>query len=136
MDTAVIVIVEDNEPVALLLREVLNDVPGYGAVSVGDAARALDVIAAVQPDLLIMDVDLPGLSGFDLLELVRRHPNPRVAEVQVLLISGGPYRDEAAQRQLAFLAKPFDLDEALDLIRRLLDRPPPPAEVPGLHLPM
>ena len=125
MDTKAIVIVEDNEPVARLLQEVLNDVPGYGAVTVGDAALALDVIAAVHPDLVITDVDLPGIDGVALHDMMRRHPSVRVAAVPVLFMSAGEHRAEAERRGAPFLAKPFDLDDALDAIHRLLLRPPP-----------
>ena len=48
MDTRAIVVVEDNDPIARLIQEVLNDVPGYGAVTVPDGALALAVIAAVR----------------------------------------------------------------------------------------
>jgi two-component system response regulator GlrR len=125
MDTKAIVIVEDNEPVARLLQEVLNDVPGYGAVTVGDAAIALDVIAAVHPDLVITDIDLPGIDGVALYDMMRRHPSARVAAVPVLFMSAGERRAEAERRGAPFLAKPFDLDDALDAVHRLLDRPPP-----------
>jgi DNA-binding response OmpR family regulator len=120
MTTKAVVIVEDNEPVARLLQEVLNDEPGYGAVTVGDAALALDVIAAVFPDLVIMDVDLPGITGFELLDRLRRHTAPRVAAVPVLLMSAGAHRAEAERRGVPFLAKPFDLDDVLAATHRLL----------------
>ena len=132
MDTAAVVIVEDNEPVARLLQEVLNDEPGYGAVTVRDAALALDVIGAVLPDLVIMDVDLPGITGFELLDRLRRHPTPRVAAVPVLLMSAGAHRAEAERRGVPFLAKPFDLDDALAAAERLLRPAPVGAEAePG-----
>jgi DNA-binding response OmpR family regulator len=127
MDTKAIVIVEDNQPVAELLQELLNDVPGYGAVTVRDAALALDVVAAVQPDLVLMDVDLPGINGFQLYDLLRGHRDPRVARVPVLFMSSGAYGEEARRRDAPFLSKPFDLDEALTMVHRLLHRPPPPA---------
>jgi DNA-binding response OmpR family regulator len=136
VDTKAVVIVEDNEPVARLLQEVINDEPGYGAVTVRDAALALDVIGAVFPDLVIMDVDLPGISGFELLDRLRAHPAPRVAGVPVLLMSAGEHRAGAERRGVPFLAKPFDLDDALAAAERLL-RPTPtgPDTSPVAHLP-
>jgi DNA-binding response OmpR family regulator len=125
MDTKAIVIVEDNEPVAAILQGLLNDVPGYGAVTVRDAALALAVVAAVQPDLVIMDVDLPGIGGFELFDLLRRHRNPRVARVPILFMSAGEHQGEARRRGAGFLAKPFDLDDVLTVVQRLLGPPPP-----------
>ena len=110
----------------------LNDEPGYGAVTVRDAALALAVIGAVHPDLVIMDVDLPGIGGFELLDRLRAHPTPRVAAVPVLLMSAGEHRAEADRRGLPFLAKPFDLDDALAAVDRLLGPAPVGAEAePG-----
>ena len=89
------------------------------------------MIAAVHPDLVITDIDLPGLSGFDLLDLLRRHPDPRAAAVPVLFMSAGAHRAEAERRGEAFLAKPFDLDDALAAVHRLLRRPLPTPPTAG-----
>jgi DNA-binding response OmpR family regulator len=121
VETKAIVIVEDNEPIARLLQEVLNDVPGYGAVTVLDAAIALDVIAAVHPHLVVSDIDLPGISGFELLDLLRR--DQRTAAVPVLFMSAAIHGAEAARRGVPFLAKPFDLDDFLDQVNALLRSP-------------
>ena len=128
METKAIVIVEDNDAIARLIQEVLNDVPGYGAVTVADAALALDVVAAVHPDLVILDVDLPGISGFDLYDLLRGRP--QTAGVPALFMSADEHAAEVARRGVPFLAKPFDLDDLLAQVHALL-RPPPPADVPA-----
>jgi DNA-binding response OmpR family regulator len=131
MDTVAIVIVEDNEPVARILQEVLNDVPGYGAVTVLDAAVALDVISAVRPDLVITDVDLPGISGFALHDLLRGHADQRTASVPVLFMSSGEHHAEATRRGAPFLGKPFDLDDLMDMVRRLIRPSPAPPPSAG-----
>ena len=128
METKAIVIVEDNDAIARLIQEVLNDVPGYGAVTVADAALALDVVAAVRPDLVILDVDLPGISGFDLYDLLRSRP--QTAGVPALFMSADEHAAEVARRGVPFLAKPFDLDDLLAQVHALL-RPPPPADAPA-----
>ncbi len=125
METKAIVIVEDNDAIARLMQEVLNDVPGYGAVTVADAALALDVVTGVHPDLVILDVDLPGISGFDLHDLLGR--SPQTAGVPVLFMSADEHAAEVVRRGVPFLAKPFDLDDLLAQVHALL-RPPPPAD--------
>jgi DNA-binding response OmpR family regulator len=71
-DTITILVVEDDAAVAELLREVLNDVPGWGATVVHDAAAARAVFPYVQIDVIVLDLNLPGISGLELLELLRR----------------------------------------------------------------
>lgn len=122
MDTKAIVVVEDNKAIARLIQEVLNDVPGYGAVTVGNGAAALAVIAEVHADLVILDIDLPGISGFDIHDRLRSHPE--TAGVPVLFMSAAPYAGELASRGYHdYLRKPFDLDELLDRVAERFQHP-------------
>jgi DNA-binding response OmpR family regulator len=121
MSTRTIVVVEDNEVIAGLIQEVLNDVPGYGAVTVPDGAIALGVIAAVRADLVILDVDLPGLGGFELYDRLRGRPE--TAGIQVLFTSAAHHERELARRDVpTFLRKPFDLDDLLARVAALLEQ--------------
>ena len=123
MDTKAIVVVEDNEAIARLIQEVLNDVPGYGAVTVGDGALGLEVISAVKADLVILDIDLPGLSGFDIYDRLRSRPE--TATIPALFMSAAMHEDELARRELRdYLRKPFDLDDLLARVEAILARSP------------
>ena len=123
METKAIVVVEDNEAIARLIQEVLNDVPGYGAVTVGDGALALEVISAVKADLVILDIDLPGLSGFDIYDRLRSRPE--TATIPALFMSAAMHEDELARRELRdYLRKPFDLDDLLARVDAILARSP------------
>lgn len=120
METKTIVVVEDNATIAQLIREVLNDVPGYGAVAVSTGGEALAVTPAVRADLVLLDIDLPDMSGFDVYDRLRE--NPASAVTPVLFMSAAPHDSALAQRGIrAYLSKPFDLDDLLDLVRQLLD---------------
>jgi DNA-binding response OmpR family regulator len=122
METRAIVVVEDNEPIARLIQEVLNDVPGYGAVTVPDGAIALDVIAAVRADLVILDVDLPGLDGFEIYDRLKSKPD--TASIPTLFMSAAAHEEELERRGIhAYLRKPFDLDDLLATVSRHTRRP-------------
>lgn len=130
MGTSAIIIVEDNAAIAGLVQEVLNDVTGYGAVTVRDGALALSVIQAVQTDLVILDVDLPGLSGFALYDALQQQPT--TARIPCLFMSAATHTEELARRGIqAFLAKPFDLDDLLARVRALLQPDPPEPAAPA-----
>ena len=121
METRAIVVVEDNEPIARLIQEVLNDVPGYGAVTVPDGAIALDVIAAVRADLVILDVDLPGLDGFEIYDRLKRQPD--TASIPTLFMSAVAHEEELERRGIQdYLRKPFDLDDLLAQVDAIFDR--------------
>lgn len=122
MDTRVIVVVEDNEAIARLIQEVLNDVPGYGAVTVPDGSIALDVISAVRADLVILDVDLPGLDGFAIFDHLR--DQPPTTDTPVLFMSAASHSGELARRGITnYIGKPFDLDDLLGKVGQIFADP-------------
>src|SRR5215216_5445439 len=113
-ETLSILVVEDDVAVAELIRTVLNDVTGWGATVVHDAAAAREVFRHVRIEVLIVDVNLPGISGLELLELLRK--DPHWDEPPVLLMSAQPEQVgiAGAMREglvTKFLRKPFDVDQ-------------------------
>ena len=117
--TLSILVVEDDEPTAELLRAVLNDVSGWGATVVHDAAAAREVFKHVRIEVLVLDVNLPGITGLELLELLRR--DPHWAEPPVILMSAhaeSPDVQEAMRRgdAVRFLPKPFDVDRLVEAV--------------------
>ena len=132
-----LLIVEDNLPLAQCLRLEL-EAEGFKAVTVPDAATALlQLQAADSVDLLVVDWDLPDLSGLELLRRLRKHN----FQQPVLMLTG---HDEVDRKVLAlesgaddYMVKPFSFDELQARIQALLRRSssPEPAESgdPGLR---
>ena len=119
--TLSILVVEDDTAVAELLRAVLNRVPGWGATLVHDAAAAREIIRHVQIEALVLDVNLPGITGPELLQLL--DDDPAWNHPPVVLVSsdvGQPGVPEALRsgRAAAALQKPFDIDELVEQIER------------------
>ncbi len=118
--TLTILVVEDDVAVAELLRAVLNDVPGWGATVVHDAAAARAVFRHIQVEVLVLDVNLPGISGLELLQLLRDDPEWR--DPPVILVSANPRQPGVAAaiergQAVRMLAKPFDVDELVQAVR-------------------
>jgi DNA-binding response OmpR family regulator len=61
--TVTILVVDDDQAVAELSRELLNDIPGWGATVVHDAAAARAVFSHVKVEVLVLDVNLPRMGG-------------------------------------------------------------------------
>jgi diguanylate cyclase (GGDEF)-like protein len=118
-----ILLVEDNadsrEALALLLED-----HGYSVRSAENGAIAIDEARRKPPDLVITDLSMPELSGFDVLERIRKLPE--LAEVPVIVVSGHrDVEDRIAGFELGaddFLPKPVHLDELLARVRRHLVR--------------
>ena len=116
----VVVIGEDDEPIATLLRDSINDEDGYQAVVVSDGALVLETVRQVHAALLILDIMMPGLSRFEVFDRVRAAPEIR--EMPVLFVSAASPQFEAefTERGITdIVSKPFDLNDLLDKVRVL-----------------
>ncbi len=114
-----VLIVEDEQHVAELLAEILTEA-SYRVAVAADGVRGLEAIARSRPRLVLCDVMLPRLSGVELLRQVRADPagNP---PAMIMMSAAAP---PALPPNVPFLAKPFNLDELLDLVEAALQGPP------------
>jgi CheY-like chemotaxis protein len=116
----VVVIGEDDEPIAVLLRDAISDEPGYQAVVVADGALVLETVRQVHADLLILDIMMPGLNGLEVYDRVREDAG--VSDMPVLFVSANlpQFDGEFKRRKItSVLTKPFDLNELLGRVRSL-----------------
>ncbi len=114
------VIGEDDEPIAVLLRDAVNDDPGYQSVVVPDGALLLDTVRQVHADLLILDIMMPGLNGFEIYDKVREDPDIRNMPVLFVSAAAAQFDGEIKKRSITdVIAKPFDLNDLLERVRAL-----------------
>ena len=116
----VVVIGEDDEPIATLLRDALNDEPGYQSVVVADGALVLETVRQVHADLLILDIMMPGLSGFEVFDRVRA--DTEIRNMPVLFVSAATPQFDAEfkrRRITDVISKPFDLNDLIERVRVL-----------------
>lgn len=123
-------IVDDDRSVRFVLATALGEA-GYQVTAFADAAEVLAAVAnGRNPDLLLTDVRMPGDSGLTLLDKLKSvHPKLPVIVMSAhtdVASTAGAFRGGAQE----FLSKPFDLDEAVSLVRRALPDVPPQAEAP------
>ncbi len=133
---ATIVVVEDDPTVAELVRAVLNDVPGWGAVVAYNARSAMALLDHVHADAMVADVNLPGMSGIEMLAQLRQTagwheppvivmsanvPQERVEQVLGRTGNSGADGHGAWTANLQFLPKPFDIDELIELVGQAIE---------------
>ncbi|HMA35222.1 MAG TPA: response regulator [Chloroflexia bacterium] len=125
-----ILLVEDESQIRTLLTLALRRV-GYDVTAAATGREALARLAEVTPDLVISDVNMPDLDGFDLVRHMRAAPALRA--VPLLLLSGrGTTEDMVAGLELGaddYLPKPFHMAELLARVRVRMDRPPVPRDL-------
>lgn len=114
-----VLVADDEEDVRFLLSRLLGDV-GYDVHLAADGMEALDRIDAVRPDLMILDLMMPALDGWGVLERLKTHP---AAPIVVLLTArGDPESFARGMREgaAAYVTKPFRFHELIATVQGLL----------------
>ena len=116
--TLTILVVDDDKAVAELLRELLNDVSGWGATVVHELPPH-EPFPPRSYRVLVLDVNLPGISGLELLELLRS--DEAWKDPPIIFISAHPDQPDVERRVLAeglrLIRKPFDVDELVTAVK-------------------
>ena len=117
-----IMVVDDTEANLFLLEVILEDLGYTDVVCVNDPRLALDTWTAFEPDLVLLDLHMPGISGLDVLAQLRSEPRPGFLPVLMLTADAS---SEAKVRALStgandFLTKPFDRIEVQLRMQNLL----------------
>lgn len=117
-----ILIIDDSATIVATLRKMLRQ-NGFATYEAGDAEKGLEVAQAEVPDVIFLDIVLPGMNGFSALRQLRR--DPRTNHIPIIMISGNAQATEEfyVQRIGAddFMKKPFSRAEIFARIERLLD---------------
>jgi DNA-binding response OmpR family regulator len=107
-----IVVVDDDPAVVRAVAAVL-EADGYAVEGVGDQAEALRAVLQDPPALVVLDVNMPGLDGWELCDILRRQSHTR--DVPVLFLTGrADLRDQITAMQVGgsdYVTKPFRPDE-------------------------
>ena len=122
--TSLILVVDDDPTTRFLLRMIF-ETAGYLVGEAPDGIAAMNAIGKDQPDLLVTDMMMPLMDGGALMSRVRS--DPQVARVPIVALSAEPDAKQAAVDADAFLAKPFDRSELLEVVGSLLAKGHPEA---------
>lgn len=115
-----VLLIEDEPNIAEAIRFILSR-DGWRVSTFGGGLDAVAQVAALRPDVLILDVMLPGLSGHDILGQLRSLPDFATLPVLMLTAKGQGRDRETAERAGAnmFMTKPFSNAEILAAVRSL-----------------
>ncbi|WP_135079952.1 ATP-binding protein [Terasakiella sp. SH-1] len=118
-----ILYVEDNPANMRLMRELITQLPRTNFVEAGTAEEGLELIKQDKPDLVLMDINLPGMDGFEAFEVMR--DDPKMSDIPVIALTANAMPREVEKgRELGFrsyLTKPIDVAATLAEITRVLD---------------
>lgn len=114
-----ILIVDDDVSITELMKALLK-MEGYNPVTVNDSLQAIDIARSINPDLITLDLMMPGLTGFELCEMMTKDPD--LSSTPIVIISA---KDDQESKQKAFasgaknyLNKPFLVEDLIDAIEK------------------
>jgi DNA-binding response OmpR family regulator len=114
-----ILVVDDEEDVQILIRRILSDV-GYEVTSAGDGREALEKIDEARPDLVVLDLMMPGLDGWGVLEHLRGRPDPPPVVVVTALADYQAFSRGVREGAVAYVCKPFHFAELVATCQKVL----------------
>jgi two-component system cell cycle response regulator DivK len=120
---SLILIVEDNDKNLKLVRDVLQ-VKGFSTIEAGTAEDGIKLAAERKPDLILMDIHLPGINGIEALKVLRA--DAATSKIPVIAVTASVMQQD---RKLitdagfdGYVGKPINLKEFLDAVRDILAR--------------
>jgi CheY-like chemotaxis protein len=115
------ILVVDDEPVLrAIVREILHE-EGFAVIEAADGGVMLEIMARQRPDLVLMDVMMPGVDGREAYRQLRSRPEHR--DIPVIMMSAAIQPHGLDPSIAAFMPKPFDLTELVELVVRLIGHP-------------
>jgi len=118
-----ILYIEDNHENRLLVRRIL-EAEGYSMIEAMDGPTGLEVAAQMQPDLILLDINLPEIDGYDLARRFRNTPG--LQQVPILAITANVMKGDR-ERTLnsgcdGYIQKPIDVDRLPEQVRAALQK--------------
>ena len=124
------ILIVDDEPNIIVPLQFLMEQSGYRVLVAQSGEEAIESIMQYQPDLILLDIMLPGIDGFEVCEIVRLNPDWRHTRIIFLTAKG---RDvEIAKGMVlgadAYITKPFSNSDVVQQVKSLLE---PPQKAPA-----
>ena len=119
MENQLAIVIEDEKDLALVFAEALADA-GFRPEIFYDGGPALSRLVEVEPSLVVLDLNLPNITGSEVLELLKT--DERLANVKIIITTGSHIKAQAYQ-EIAdlILVKPISYSQLRDLAQRLLE---------------
>jgi len=119
------ILIVDDEPNIVIPLQFLMEQNGYNTLVAQSGEEALELISKERPDLVLLDIMLPGVDGFEVCEIIRLNPEWRNTKI-IFLTAKGRDVDIAKGMVLGadeYITKPFSNQQIIDAVTKLLKKP-------------
>ena len=117
-----IMVVDDEENLIILVKALLEDA-GYEVITANNGEECLDKLKRVKPDLILLDMMMPGMSGREVCEKIREKPKTKNIKVAFLTVARFSETGVEVLKKMGvmdYITKPFDNDDLLARVKKLL----------------
>lgn len=116
-----ILIIEDSPTIVSLLRNRIED-SGYETIAANDGESGLQMIKEKMPDLIILDVKMPGMDGFEVCRIVKGDPN--IKDIPIVFVTASAQKSDIEKyREVGgsgYITKPYEGKALVDEIKKVL----------------
>lgn len=121
IETKTVLVVDDDEIMRSAIKRIL-DGEGYNVILAEDGLELSKVLETTRLDMVLLDVNLPWVDGYELCKLIKSHPN--FSEVPLIMVSARKAKEDVEKGFEAgandYVTKPFDIDYMLGVINKML----------------
>lgn len=123
LDPKVILVIEDDESMQAVLKRIFSQ-DGFDLRVAADGTELTGVLDEITPDIILMDIGLPWINGFELAELIKNHREMK--KIPLIFISGQASEEDISKAYQVgadeFIKKPFEIDHLKQTVEQLLNK--------------
>jgi DNA-binding response OmpR family regulator len=116
------IVIADDDPMIISLVSLRLEIAGYEVLAARNGEEALALIRKIHPAAIILDIDMPGLSGIEALDAIKS--DPAIDKLPVMILTGERNTDTVMQAMGSgasdYMVKPFQPDRLLDRVNRMV----------------
>jgi DNA-binding response OmpR family regulator len=120
--TSATLLVVDDDPEILSMLSTRFTARGFKVVTAGDGHKAIEVAKRERPDLVVLDLMMPGKSGWEVARALKQDPVTETAKILILTAQGSLNQLTSSLYADAFFDKPFEFDALEKAIRGLIEK--------------
>ncbi|MFH0869558.1 MAG: response regulator [archaeon] len=124
-DMPATIMIVDDEPHIVELEKAILEASGFKTMTAGGGADALKLLEKNKPDLVILDMMMPGMSGREVCEKIRK--NPKTQNLKVIFVTVARFSEVGklslkGMNVLDYITKPFDNEDFLNRIKKIVSK--------------
>jgi DNA-binding response OmpR family regulator len=117
------VLIADDEPHIVMAIEFLLETAGYEVFKAFNGIDAINLALSIRPDIIVLDVMMPGADGFSVAQTIRRQPDLEHTRILFLSARGTPKDKSTGYKSGGeyYLVKPFDNEKLVNTVREIIE---------------